>query len=34
MTRYRPRNCNLRTQLHCIIRKTALTPWPKLFQNL
>ena len=25
---------NLRTQLHRIIRRAGLTPWPKLFQNL
>jgi len=34
ITRYRQRNCNLRTQLERIIRKAGLTPWPKLFQNL
>ncbi|HEY1628407.1 MAG TPA: site-specific integrase, partial [Tepidisphaeraceae bacterium] len=34
ITRYRDRNCNLRTQLERIIRKAKLTPWPKLFHNL
>jgi integrase len=34
ITRYRDTNTNLRTQLHRIIRKAKLTPWPKLFQNL
>jgi integrase len=34
ITRYRDRNCNLRTQLNRIIKKAKLTPWPKLFQNL
>ncbi len=33
ITRYRQRNCNLRTQLPRIIRKAALTPWQKLFQK-
>jgi integrase len=34
ITRYRDRNCNLRTQLNRIIKKAKLTAWPKLFQNL
>ncbi len=34
ITRYRDRNCNLRTQLCKIIRRAGLNPWPKLFQNL
>ncbi|MHC4329877.1 MAG: tyrosine-type recombinase/integrase [Planctomycetota bacterium] len=34
VTRYRSTNCNLRTQLHRIIRKVSLKPWPKPFQNL
>ncbi len=34
ITRYRDSNSNLRTQLHRIIRKAGLEPWPKLFQNL
>ena len=34
ITRYRERNCNLRTQLNRIIRKAGLKPWPKLFHNL
>jgi integrase len=34
ITRYRDRNCNLRTQLCRVIKKAKLTPWPKLFQNL
>lgn len=34
ITRYRQRNCNLRTQLERIIRKAGLKSWPKLFQNL
>lgn len=34
ITRYRRRNCNLRTQLQRIIRKAGLKPWPRLFQNL
>jgi integrase len=34
ITRYRQRNQNLRTQLHRIIRKAGLQPWPKTFQNL
>ncbi len=27
-------NANLRTQLHKIIQRAGLTPWPKAFQNL
>jgi len=34
ITRYRARNCNLRTQLERIIKRAGLQPWPKLFQNL
>ena len=34
ITRYRKPNSNLRTQLHRIIRKAGLKPWPKPFQNL
>ena len=34
ITRYRERNCNLRTQLERIIGRAGLEPWPKLFQNL
>ena len=34
ITRYRDRNCNLRTQLKRIIKRAGLQPWPKLFQNL
>ncbi len=34
ITRYRDRNCNLRTQLCRIIKRAKLVPWPKLFQNL
>ncbi len=34
ITRYRDTNQNLRTQLHRIIRKAGLEPWPKPFQNL
>ena len=34
ITRYRERNSNLRTQLHRIIDRAGLTPWPKTFQNL
>jgi len=34
ITRYRHSNCNLRTQLHRIIRKAGRKPWPKPFQNL
>jgi integrase len=34
ITRYRDTNANLRTQLHRIIRRAGLTPWPKPFHNL
>ncbi len=34
ISRYRDTNMNLRTQLHRIIRRAGLEPWPKLFQNL
>ena len=34
ITRYRQLNANLRTQLHRIIRKAGLTPWPRPFHNL
>ena len=34
ITRYRNGNANLRTQLHRIIKRAGLTPWPKVFQNL
>ena len=34
ITRYRQANCNLRTQLHRIIRNAGLIPWPRTFQNL
>jgi len=34
ITRYRDGNTNLRTQLHRIIKRAGLTPWPKVFQNL
>jgi len=34
ITRYRDRNCNLRTQLKRIIKRAGLQPWPKLCQNL
>lgn len=34
ISRYRDRNCNLRTQFERIIRRAGLTPWPKLFHNL
>src|SRR5690606_40756175 len=30
----RRREANLRTQMHRIIRRARLTPWPKPFQNL
>ncbi len=32
--RYRDQESNLRTQLHRIIERAQLTPWPKAFQNL
>lgn len=34
VTRYRSSAVNLRTQLHRLIRKAGLEPWPKTFQNL
>jgi hypothetical protein len=34
ITRYRDAGVNLRTQLHRIIAKAGLTPWPKTWQNL
>ncbi len=34
IARYRERNSNLRTQLHRIIRRAGLTPWPRTFHNL
>lgn len=34
ITRYRQRNCNLRTQLERIILKARMLPWPRLFHNL
>ncbi len=34
ITRYRDRNCNLRTQLLRILRRAGVEPWPRLFQNL
>ena len=34
INRYRSTNTNLRTQLHRIIRRAGLEPWPKPFQNL
>jgi integrase len=34
INRYRDANQNLRTQLHRIIRRAGLEPWPKLFHNL
>ncbi len=34
VNRHRDSNVNLRTQLQRIIRRAALKPWPKLFQNL
>ena len=34
ITRYRSMNCNLRTQLQRILKRAALVPWPRLFQNL
>ncbi|EMB14569.1 tyrosine-type recombinase/integrase [Rhodopirellula europaea] len=32
--RYRDQESNLRTQLHRIIKRARLSPWPKAFQNL
>lgn len=34
ITRYRQKNCNLRTQFERIIRKAGLEPWPKPWHNL
>jgi integrase len=34
ITRHRDTNKNLRTQLHRIIRRAALRPWPRTFHNL
>jgi len=34
IARYRDANANLRTQLHRIIKRAGLEPWPKTFQNL
>ncbi len=34
ITRYRDRKQNLRTELHRIIVRAGLNPWPKAFQNL
>jgi len=34
ITHYRSGSANLRTQLHRIIRRAGLEPWPKTFQNL
>ena len=34
ITRYRGASANLRTQLHRIIRRAGLEPWPKTFQNM
>ncbi len=34
ITRYRTAGCNLRTQLHRIIKQAGLVAWPKLWQNL
>lgn len=34
IARYRDIGTNLRTHMHRIIRKAALEPWPKTFQNL
>ena len=34
ITRYRDVNANLRTQLHRIIRRAGLEPWPKTFHSL
>jgi integrase len=34
ITRYRSTEANLRTQLHKIIRRAGLDPWPRSFQNL
>jgi integrase len=34
ITRYRNNSTNLRTQMHKIISRAGLEPWPKTFQNL
>jgi integrase len=34
ITRYRAKGANLRTQLHRIIRKAGLQPWPKPWHNM
>ena len=34
ITRYRENTVNLRTQLHRIIKRAGLKPWPKAWQNL
>lgn len=34
IVRYRQPNSNLRTQLHRIIRRAGLEPWPRTFHNL
>lgn len=34
ITRYRRRNCNLRTQLLRIMKRAGVSPWPRLFHNL
>ncbi len=34
VTRYLDSRTNLRTQLHRIIKRAGLAPWPKLYQNL
>ena len=34
ITNYRSKKVNLRTQMHKIIRRAGLEPWPKTFQNL
>jgi len=34
ITQYRDNSTNLRTQMHKIIKRAGLEPWPKTFQNL
>ena len=34
ITRYRQRNCNLRTQFERILRRASVEPWERLFHNL
>ena len=34
ISRYRNKNCNLRTQLQRILRRAGIEPWIKPFQNL